>query len=127
MLVPTTGGGEWLGDMAERPTLRAVARHAGVSVATASRALNTARPVAPATRARVLAAVKALGYLGDPRHQRPRLMLGVVVPQMSHQVNSEVIAGVEEATADAGRFCVFTVSRSDPGRELNLLTELVGD
>lgn len=113
--------------MAERATLRDVARHAGVSVATASRALNSARPVAPETRAKVLAAVDALGYAGDPRHQRPRLMLGVVVPQMSHQVNSEVIAGVEEATADAGRFCVFTVSRADPGRELDLLVELVGD
>lgn len=112
---------------AERVTLRAVARHSGVSVATASRALNSARPVAPETRAKVLAAVAALGYTGDPRRQRPRLMLGVMVPQMNHQVNSEVIAGVEEATADAGRFCVFTVSRADPRRELELLAELVGD
>lgn len=113
--------------MVERATLRAVAQHAGVSVATASRALNSARPVAPATRAKVRAAVDALGYVGDPRRQGPRPMLGVVVPQMSHQVNSEVIAGVEEATADAGRFCVFTVSRNDPCRELDQLAELVDD
>lgn len=113
--------------MGERVTLRAVARHAGVSVATASRALNSARPVASQTRAKVLAAVTELGYRGDPRHERPRLMLGVVVPQMSHQMTSEVIAGVEEATADAGRFCVFTVSRADPQRELDLLSELVSD
>lgn len=113
--------------MAERATLRTLAQRAGVSVATASRALNPGRPVAAATRAKVLAAVVELGYTGDPRPRRPRPMLGVIVPVMSHQVISEIVTGVEEATADAGRFCVFTVSRADSTRELSQLAELIGD
>jgi hypothetical protein len=50
--------------MGKGPTLAAVARHAGVSQATASRALDAARwdRVHPDTRRRILAAVNQLGY-----------------------------------------------------------------
>ncbi|HEY9285845.1 MAG TPA: ROK family protein [Pyrinomonadaceae bacterium] len=45
------------------PTLRDVAELAGVSVATASNAINHARPVSPTTRARVERAASELGYV----------------------------------------------------------------
>ena len=45
------------------PTLRDVAELAGVSMATASNAINHARPVSPATRARVERAASELGYV----------------------------------------------------------------
>lgn len=44
------------------PTLRDVAEQAGVSIGTASQALNNRPNVAPATRARVIDAALALGY-----------------------------------------------------------------
>lgn len=44
------------------PTLLHVARQAGVSAATVSRALNGQGPVSAATRARVMAAIEKLGY-----------------------------------------------------------------
>ncbi len=44
------------------PTLREVAEHAGVSIGTASQALNNRSNVAPETRARVVDAAMALGY-----------------------------------------------------------------
>lgn len=47
-----------------RPTLADVARHAGVSVSTASLAFSGAGPIAQATRERVLAAAAELGYAG---------------------------------------------------------------
>lgn len=48
----------------QRPqvTLADVARHAGVSVATASKALNARQGVAPATRARVRQAADRLSF-----------------------------------------------------------------
>jgi DNA-binding LacI/PurR family transcriptional regulator len=53
------------GPRRSRPRLRDVARHAGVSIATASEALNNRGRVAPATRDRVRAAADALGYQPD--------------------------------------------------------------
>jgi len=49
-----------------RPSLRAVAAHAGVSLATASLALKGSPKVLPATRARVEASAQALGYRAHP-------------------------------------------------------------
>jgi DNA-binding LacI/PurR family transcriptional regulator len=51
-----------------RPTLAAVAARAGVSASTASLAFSGTGPVSDATRERVLAAARELGYGGpDPR------------------------------------------------------------
>ncbi|MFC4942482.1 LacI family DNA-binding transcriptional regulator [Pseudonocardia sp. GCM10023141] len=53
--------------MTTRPTLAAVAAHAGVSPSTASLVFSDSPRVTPATRARVLTAAAALGYAGpDP-------------------------------------------------------------
>lgn len=46
----------------KRPTLRDVARFAGVSYQTVSRVINDSAHVSPATRKRVLKAIKTLGY-----------------------------------------------------------------
>ncbi|MBZ0300547.1 MAG: LacI family transcriptional regulator [Anaerolineae bacterium] len=48
--------------MSKPPSLRDVAEHAGVSLGTASRALNNKNNVLPDTRARVLKAASELGY-----------------------------------------------------------------
>ena len=47
------------------PTIYDVARRAGVSIATVSRAVNNLDGLRPATRARVMAAVEELGYSPD--------------------------------------------------------------
>ena len=44
------------------PTIRDVAKQAGVSTATVSRVISGADPAKPQTRARVLAAIETLGY-----------------------------------------------------------------
>jgi LacI family transcriptional regulator len=49
-----------------RPTIRDVARRAGVSIATVSRALNEKGDIRPETRARVREAADELGYAADP-------------------------------------------------------------
>lgn len=67
-----------------RPTLSDVARHAGVSVSTASLAFSGAGPIAGATRERVHAAAAELGYAGpNPLGRQLRSgrsgIIGVVV------------------------------------------------
>lgn len=52
--------------MPARVTIRDVAAAAGVSAATASRALNERVKCAPATRDRVVQAAREMGYMPDP-------------------------------------------------------------
>lgn len=57
--------------VSEKPTLRAVAQLAGVSLGTASQALSNKPNVLPETRAKVLEAAAALGYQPQTRVQLP--------------------------------------------------------
>ena len=74
-----------------------VARHAGVSTATVSRALSGNGHVSPATRLKVEAAADELGYvvsstassLASGRMKN----IGVVVPFLDHWFFSSVVAG----------------------------------
>ena len=53
---------EFRGNMAERVTIKDVARHAGISYQTVSRVINDKPDVAPETRKRVLEAIDVLNY-----------------------------------------------------------------
>lgn len=84
-----------------------VAELAGVSPAVVSYVLNGGpRRVAPATRARVVAAIEQLGYRpnGIARSLRVNrtMTLGLVVPDMSNPFFAELARAVEEAAFDAG-------------------------
>lgn len=79
-----------------------VARRAGVSVITASRALRQPELVAPDTLNRVQAAVSALGYVPNPAAQalasaRSRV-IGVIIPSVTNSVFAELLRGVMDAT-----------------------------
>ncbi|WBU36928.1 LacI family DNA-binding transcriptional regulator [Homoserinibacter sp. YIM 151385] len=87
-------------------SLSEVARRAGVSKATASRALSGAGYVSDTTRARVVEAAADLGYVassaaaslvtGSTRN------VGVVTPYISRWFFAEVLEGVEGALIEAG-------------------------
>jgi LacI family repressor for deo operon, udp, cdd, tsx, nupC, and nupG len=82
-----------------------VARLAGVSVATVSRALATPEVVSETTRERVLAAVREIGYTPNiaARNLRARksMMVLVVVPDISNPFFADVLRGIDEALAAA--------------------------
>jgi LacI family transcriptional regulator len=80
-------------------TIRDVAREAGVSVASASRALNGHDSVAPHTRARIEAAAARLHYIP---HSGARSLtrrkcdaVGVVLPDLFGEYFSELIRGID--------------------------------
>jgi DNA-binding LacI/PurR family transcriptional regulator len=83
-----------------------VARAAGVSIATVSRALRGLPDVAPATRDRVLAAATELNYVASPFAARlasgRTTTVGLVVPFVNRWFFAEVIATVEAALRHAG-------------------------
>jgi DNA-binding LacI/PurR family transcriptional regulator len=82
-------------------TITDVARQAGVSVATVSRALRGLDRVSPQTRARVVRAAQDLHYVASPTATslasgRTRVV-GVVVPFLTRWFFAELISGIEKA------------------------------
>src|SRR5918911_1568752 len=92
---------------AQRPTLKDVAREAGVSVKTVSRALNDEPRISAATRARVLAVVESLGFRPNTlaRHMRaggPDRAVALVIPDLANPFFASVAAGVEAVIREHG-------------------------
>jgi len=98
--------------MSDRPTIRDVARRAGVSIATVSRVLNDKDDVSAQTRERVRTAATSLGYTADPAAralgaQRTRLVAVVVGDNSGHRDLSliffgKVLAAISRRLAQSG-------------------------
>ena len=111
-------------------TLAQVASIADVSEITVSRILRNKGPIASATRARVLAAVRAVGYVpnrvaGSLASAASNLM-GVIVPSLSNIVFPEVLRGVHDALGDSGYQPVVGVTDYDMDSEEALVRSLLG-
>ncbi|MCF4119488.1 LacI family transcriptional regulator [Antribacter sp. KLBMP9083] len=105
-------------------TLSQVAREAGVSLATASRAINgsATRTVRADLRERVLEAARRLDYSPDPSAQamaRGRTAaLGLVVHDISDPYFSAIAAGVAAAAEREGLIVTLASTGLRPAREL---------
>ncbi len=104
-------------------TLADVASHAGVSLATASRAINgsATRTVRPELRERVLAAAAELHYLPDANAQamaRGRTSaLGLIVHDIADPYFSAIAAGVTAAAEQSDLMVTLGSSQHDADRE----------
>ena len=107
-------GGTFAGDRSEMAiTSRDVARLAGVSQPTVSRALRGDPRVAAETRARVESAVAALGYVpseaGRNLVTRTAKRIGIVVSDLTNPFYPHLIGPLHDALEDHGyRMMVFT-------------------
>lgn len=112
-----------------KATLSAVAQRAGVSLATASRALAGTYPVAGATKARVVEAAAELGYSRGKRvADSDRFpMVAVIAADVRQEFLVEIVAGIEGIAAGAGHFCLVGSTGYDTATELALLDTLVDD
>jgi LacI family transcriptional regulator len=104
--------------MPHRTTLASVAAEAGVSIATASRALTGRGDLSPATRRRVLTAARRLGYVRDPaaggRPSGTARLVDLVLGRGRSAHSDEVTAGARSAAARAGYDLVLTEERDTP-------------
>lgn len=111
-------------------TLSDVAREAGVSLATASRAINGSanRTVRPELQERVLAAAGRLGYSPDANAQamaRGRTTtLGLIVHDIADPYFSSIAAGVSAAAEEEGLMVTLASTAHRPERETALLEML---
>lgn len=106
------------------PTIKQVAKEAGVSVATVSRVLNEEEKVSPDTKLHVLEVIKRMGYTPNVMGRNLRTSVTrkvlVLLPSMSNQFYSSVIRGME-TVARKQRYQVLTsstYSKEETEREL---------
>lgn len=107
-----------------------VARAAGVSTATVSRALRDLDRVSPETRARVLAAAAELRYVPSPHAASLKSgktgVLGVVVPYLTRWFFAHLIDGAESVLRQDGyHLLVFNVGARGEQRALVLDQQLL--
>lgn len=97
-----------------------VARLAGVSAATVSRALRGVPGVAERTRTRVLAVAAELGYAISPAASSLATgrtgTVGVIVPYVDRWYFARLISGVERVLREAGMSMLLYNLGDDPGR-----------
>src|SRR3954467_7260612 len=83
-----------------RPTIYDVARLAGVSTATVSRALNATGQIAPATRAAIDAAVEQLAYQPNTAARslvtRSSQTLALLLPDITNPFYAALVSGIQE-------------------------------
>jgi DNA-binding LacI/PurR family transcriptional regulator len=111
------------------PTMRDVADHAGVSIATVSFVVNNTKPVTQATRTRIEASMKALGYrpnaVARALASRRTRILALAYPALDHRLGGSGMEFMIAAarTAGAHGYHLMMWPGANDGREL---TELVG-
>jgi len=111
-----------------RPTIYDVARLAGVSTATVSRALNGTGQIAPATRSAIDAAVAQLGYHPNTAARslvtRSSQTLALLLPDITNPFYAALVSGIQERALEAGHTMLLCTTQGDPEREEQYLSLL---
>lgn len=112
-------------------TLHDVAREAGVSLATASRARNgSTRKVADSYRERVQAAAARLGYTANLSAQATArgtsAIIALLVADIADPYFGEIASGVARGADEEGLVVTVAITERDPAREVRLVRALRG-
>ncbi len=111
-------------------TIRDVARQAEVSVASVSRVLNRFENVSEQTRARVMAAVEALGYVPHAGARSLSLArtgaIGVVLPNLHGEFFSEIVRGMDQLATARGYLLLLSNMHADRGTAEAVLKAMRG-
>ncbi|OWT80988.1 MULTISPECIES: LacI family DNA-binding transcriptional regulator [unclassified Achromobacter] len=112
-----------------RAAARDVARLAGVSTATVSRALNTPDQVDPDTRRRVLDAAAKLRYVphGAARSLRSHRskMIGAVVPSFDYALYARTTSAIHQYLDERGYSLVLAEQHYDLSAEVRVASQLI--
>ncbi|MFI6794954.1 LacI family DNA-binding transcriptional regulator [Streptosporangium canum] len=107
-----------------------VAREAGVTVGTVSRALNptTRSRVNTDTAARIMGIAERLGYevniAGRALRTQRSQTVGALIPDLTNPLFPRIVRGVEDSLERAGYTALITSTENDPQRERRMITAL---
>lgn len=111
--------------MEKKPTIKDVAREAGVALGTASRVVNEHANVAPGIRAKVEAAIAKLNYQPDVLARSMRSgetkTVAVLVRDIAVPLFAEFLSALEARLNIAGYSVFIASTGDDPQREIALL------
>ena len=109
------------GSRRRRPTIYDVARLAGVSTATVSRALNGTGQVAEAKRAAIDAAVEQLGYrpntIARSLVTRSTQTIALLLPDITNPFYAELVTGIQQLTLERDYTMLLCTTDFDPEQE----------
>jgi LacI family transcriptional regulator len=110
------------------PTIYDVARLAGVSTATVSRALNDTGRIAPATRARIEQAVEQLGYrpntIARSLVTKSTETLAFLLPDITNPFYAALVSGIQDYALEHGHTMLLCTTQGDAAREEQYLSLL---
>ncbi|MFL5928283.1 MAG: LacI family DNA-binding transcriptional regulator [Gaiellaceae bacterium] len=109
-------------DLVAPVTLADIAREAGTSPSTASRALSGTGYVSEAARDRLLAVADRLGYVPNASartlKQRRSRVVGVVLSDLDNQFYARLAAGIEQVLRDARYQMMVLGDNNEPAEEV---------
>ncbi len=113
----------------KRPTINDIARSAGLSKASVSRALNGKQDVDPQTRKRVLALAAQMGYVPSASARAlsngRSTCLGLLVPSLTWPWILEVLRGVAEEIEQSGYSLMLYTTASGADSEHAFMSQVV--
>jgi LacI family transcriptional regulator len=111
-------------------TLRDVARLAGVSIGTASKAMNAGGRLSAETRAKVLRAAKTLDYrpndLAQSLHRARSMTVGILSTDSFGRFTFPIVEALERRLFDRGIAIFMCNATDDPLRERRHIEQLLG-
>jgi LacI family repressor for deo operon, udp, cdd, tsx, nupC, and nupG len=114
---------------APRPSILEIARRAGVSPATVSRAFSQPALVRGETLARIHEVAQALDFrpnrVGSSLRSGRTRTLGLILPTLANPVFAQCLEGAEQHARAAGYSVMVTTTHYDPEREASAVQRLI--
>ncbi|MBN2326380.1 MAG: LacI family DNA-binding transcriptional regulator [Candidatus Omnitrophica bacterium] len=108
-------------------TLKEIARRAGVTANTVSRALNNRGGISEATQKRILQIAREMNYIPDriasSLRSKKSNLVGVMVPDISNPYYADIIRGIEDGAFENGFQILLSISQEDQTREWNIIDQ----
>lgn len=112
-------------------TIKQVADAAGVSVATASRALNNSdHPINPETKQRILDLAQQMNYRPNQVARSLRTdrspIIGIICDDITSDFTTVIVRGIQDRLKADGYFCIVINTDWDPDNEQKAIHDLAG-
>src|SRR5512138_368450 len=108
-----------------RISIKDIARQAGVSYSTVSRALHDNPLISHEVRTRIQELAKSMGYTPNALAQgllsHRTDSIGMVITTISDPFFVDVLSGVEEVAQESGYSILMATSNNDPEREIKVI------